>query len=132
MSLNEIKTDTVTANDLFRFDKYIPYFKCRKLNGNSGGGVALLVKDTIESEEIKLPFENVIGVKIRLKNKVIAIFSYYNPPSTSSNKRNRVTSNLNENIFNFIQNNFSEYIIMGDLNAKFHPLNLQTNKNGEI
>ena len=111
MSLNEIKTDTVTANDIFRFDRYIPYFKCRESNGNSGGGVALLIKDTIESEEIKMPFKNdeVIGVKIRLKNKIIAIFSYYNPPSTSSNKQNRVTSNLNENVFNYIQNNFKSF-----------------------
>jgi hypothetical protein len=79
LSLNEIKCTETTANDIFNIDNYLPYYKCRT---EHGGGVCLLIRDSIESEEIKIPFEEleIIGARIKIKSKYYAIFSYYNPP----------------------------------------------------
>ena len=119
-SLNEIKCNENEANDKLRFDKYIPYFKFRT---NKGGGVAILIHEDIESEEIKMPewcSAEIIGTKLKLKGRSLVIFSYYNPPNVILNKK----------IFEFVQENFTDYIIAGDLNAKISSLNENGNANG--
>ena len=80
---------------------------------SKGGGAALAIHCDTKFEEIKiediLNSENAVGAKIETSdNKDIAIFSIYNPPK----------QNLNQNLFNFVHNNFKNCKIIGDLNAK--------------
>ena len=52
VSLNEIKLSIEKANYLLRFNNYVSYHKCRKKNGNKGGGVAILAKNTIKATRL--------------------------------------------------------------------------------
>ena len=122
MSLNEIKCSETMANDLLYLDNYVPIFKCRN---HSGRGVALLIREDIESEEIFLPedFEaEIIGAKVKINKKNIAIFSYYNPPNIKISKE----------IFTNNERIFQNYLILGDLNAKTSRFNSKPNLNGRL
>ena len=50
----------------------------------------------------------IIGITSSIENNTIGFFSYYNPPYEE----------LNIELFDFIQNKFENYLIMGDFNAK--------------
>ena len=105
VSLNEIKCDSY---DKLNIHDYNVIFKCRS---NKGGSVALLINDRIKFVESNIDKEfeeEVVGFTCKINNTTISFFSYYNPPSRE----------INVNIFNFIQNNAINYLIMGDLNAK--------------
>lgn len=123
ISLNEIKCSEHLANCMFNIDGYLPYFKCRT---DHGGGVCLLISETLEVvEEISLPFEaEIIGVKIKLKNKTFNVFSYYNAPDNGST--------MNKNVITYIYKTFKDNIILGDLNAKMPKFNNKRNRNGQI
>ena len=59
LSLNEIRCDEPTANNALRFYKYSTYYK-RRINKNvkkiRGGGAVLLIDESIDQEEIAIPF----------------------------------------------------------------------------
>ena len=59
VSINETKTNTTTCAYLYNIRGYFPYIKNR--DGN-GGGVALLIKENLISESIKLP-ENISTIE---------------------------------------------------------------------
>ena len=75
-------------NMLYEIQNYFPFQKARN---EHGGGVALLIRDNIVSEQINLPVsvqvEELIGVYIKLEGKYYAIFYYYNPPQKTLNKK---------------------------------------------
>ena len=52
VSINEIKMSTENANFHLRFEGYSTLFKCREKNGDSGGGVALLINEKIKFEKV--------------------------------------------------------------------------------
>ena len=120
LSLNEIKCNQVEANYLLRFEGYLPYFKARDSNG---GGVALLIREDLEHNELdflnECP-EEVVGIKIILKNTTINLFSLYNAP-------NKVIRN---GLLATIKNNAKNFVIAGDLNAKTPLLNRCYNRTG--
>ena len=65
--------------------------------------------------------EEVVGISLKLDNYTIGFFSYYNP----------LNKELNTNLFDYIQTNFENHLIIGDLNAKNEIFNSKiTNKNG--
>lgn len=95
-----------------------------------GGGVALLVKDSLTiSKEIALPEQaftateranaEMVGAEIKIGNKFINVFSLYNPPGTI----------LNEKLLSFISKH-GDYILVGDLNAKLERFVEGTNRTG--
>ena len=100
------------------------YFKCRKSKSREGG-VALLVDERLEQEEVAVPFdlEEIVAVKIKthLNGPRIHIESLYNP----SDKR------LNINLFDLFAKNFPHYIILRGLNAKIKSLNNVCNPRGK-
>ena len=107
ISLNETKCCETWANELLCISGYNSAYKCRNING---GGVAILIKDKYEFDEITMELfnEEIIGITSKFNNKTIGFFSHYNPPNRE----------LNIELFEYIQNNFENYFIMGDLNAK--------------
>lgn len=122
LALSEIKTTEIAANDLLYINGYNTHYKCRTA---MGGGVAFLIKDTLVYNELILPTEfedEIIGITLRIANRPIAIFNYYNPPD----------QDLNKELLNHIDTKFKEYLIMGDLNAKLKAYNYNNNKNGRI
>jgi exonuclease III len=119
VSINETKTNTTTCAYLYNIRGYFPYIKNR--DGN-GGGVALLIKENLISESIKLP-ENIstieaVGALLKLEKQYLSIFSYYNPPKNNT---------VNEDFINFIENQ-GDYILIGDLNAKMSAFGDTNNK----
>ena len=103
----ETKCCETWANELLCISGYNSAYKCRNING---GGVAILIKDKYEFDEktMELFNEEIIGITSKFNNKTIGFFSHYNPPNRE----------LNIELFEYIQNNFENYFIMGDLNAK--------------
>ena len=66
VSLQEIKLDEEEGNLKLRFDFYSIYYSPRKINSSCGGGVGLLIKNTIQYVEIEgLNNElEIVGIKI--------------------------------------------------------------------
>jgi len=124
ISLNEIKCNQMEANNNLNIKNYNYLHKTR--NNNLGGGVAILIKNTIVFEKLDLDVINseIIGIKIELKNKIkLHLFSYYNPPS----------SMLDPKIFENIEEKYEHYLICGDLNARSTILGCNgDNNNGSI
>ena len=113
---------TNVGNETLFVNGYYSIFKCRT---NFVGGVALLIKENIDFNELDLSMfnEEIVGFSTKIGAHNISFFSYYNPPSKE----------LNREIILHIQNNFINYLIMGDLNSKNEVFNYKsTNKNGEI
>ncbi len=124
ISLNEIKCSVEEANLYLRFDGYYPIFKCRN---SKGGGVALLVNENLNWEEIELPTQlkaEIIGIKIKTLNSEIAICSYYNSPKEK----------INKSVIDYLVEKYKNLIIAGDLNAKISLTNSleKNNPNGNI
>ena len=69
----------VTSNLLFEINGFYPY--CRLRNEN-GGDVALLIKDKLISEEVKIPIilkdEELVGVSVKLDGIYKYISCMYN------------------------------------------------------
>ena len=123
VSLNEIKCCNNLANYIFNIEGYNSVFKCKD---NRSGGVALVIKESIEFNEndISSKFnDQIVGINCTFKKLNISFFSYYNPPDKE----------LNSEIFKYIELNFTNNLIMGDLNAKCEIFNsFKNNKNGEL
>jgi hypothetical protein len=121
ISLNEIKCSEAEANNIFNFNNYMPFFKCRD---SSGGGVCILVHDNIECTEIEQISPNLecVGIKAKINNKYYSIYSYYNPPHEIPNKE----------FFTKVQATQKNYLILGDLNARMKSFNNNYNKNGHV
>ena len=103
-----------TAKNLLRFENYFPFIKCLKSGKKRRvGGVALLLHETIEFEELNLPYnDEIVGIKAKIANKYVAIFIYYCPPEIR----------LSKLLFKFIETNYNDYLILGDFNAKIGEL----------
>ncbi|RNA09608.1 hypothetical protein BpHYR1_010178 [Brachionus plicatilis] len=116
--LNEIKLDKQKANSLLNIKDYLSIHKCRN---SRGGGVAILIKNKIEFNELveldSLNFE-IIGIKVPVKIgslwKNINLISIYQPP----NHKNP----LDPSIFENIEKHLDYFVIGGDLNSKLRSL----------
>ena len=77
-----------SANFHLRFAGYTPIFKSRKVRGEFGGGVAILIKDSIKFEVSK-EFDKLDLELVALKDfdgrRKILIASYDNPKKLSYN-----------------------------------------------
>ncbi|RNA18470.1 RNA-directed DNA polymerase from mobile element jockey-like [Brachionus plicatilis] len=106
--LNEIKLDKQKANSLLNIRDYLSIHKFRI---SRGGGVAILIKNNVEFNELveldSLNFE-IIGIKV--------------PPPNHKNP-------LDPSIFEYIEKRFDYFVIGGDLNSKLSSLGNKTNDN---
>jgi hypothetical protein len=133
ISINEIKFgDEITANHFLNLPGYLPYTKTR-IKGK-GGGVALLIKVGIRFDPnvIKLEWKNeqnkaeslehleAIGLPIYFGNKIVNVFTYYNPPENK----------IDERLFKLAEQ-LGEFLIIGDLNAHIPPYERTTNQRGK-
>lgn len=110
--LNEIKCSLNQGySELNKINGYNYKLKCRNKHG---GGVAIIYKESLIVEEISLPIKDleIIGLSIKCNNQKCFIFSIYNPPQ----------SNLNIELFKYIDSTYKNYLIIGDLNAKIGHL----------
>jgi len=120
ISLNEVKMNQEESNYYLNFNNYKTYYKPRVKNSRFGGGVALIIKKSIEHTESNiLDHLNIETkeIKISTSNCNFTIVTYYNPPNTP----------LSQELFATMNNSNLDYIICGDLNAKS-----AASKNGEI
>jgi hypothetical protein len=131
IAICEAKMDDITVNLMYEFkaDGFFPYYKLRD---NEGGGVIILVKESItkvppekivltkdEEEKYKLSNEELVGVRLRIEGKNYHIFCLYVPPEKV----------LNKNIFEFLAK-CGNFVLLGDLNSKLAMYNKKTNANG--
>ena len=123
ISLNEIKCNEAEANYLLNINGYNVEYKCRN---SSGGGVAILIKENINYKKINQLdgfSSEIVGVECTINNKNMSFIALYIPPKNEMDKE----------IFNYIELNHENYVIMGDLNAKSDTFgHLKKNKNGSI
>lgn len=121
ISLNETKLNEIKT--LF-FSKNINYnfvFKSSETDKTNGGGVAIIIKKTINYSEMDSQFVNeIFGLNISTNKLNFAFISYYCPPDNVD---------LLKNIVNYNKN----YINCGDLSSKSISFggNL-SNSNGEL
>ncbi len=82
ISLNEVKMNKEEANQFLNINNYSTYYKPRIKNSIYGGGVALIIKNTIEHTESNISNNEsleTLELKIRIANKEIIFITYYNP-----------------------------------------------------
>jgi exonuclease III len=111
ISLNEIKLNKENANSTLNFTNYKTYYKPRIKNSESGGDVALIVKDTLDHVESNILTNlnlETQEIKIRAGHSETIIVTYYNPPN----------SKLSKELFHTLNSTKFNYIVCGDLNAK--------------
>jgi exonuclease III len=83
ISINETKLSEEKANLSLRFDHYIPYHRCRKNNAVFGGGVAILINDTITHmliSDLDVNDIEVLALKIDHFDYSFNFVSYYSSP----------------------------------------------------
>lgn len=115
LALSETK---LNAKHILNITDYSIIRNDRKIN--SGGGTALIIKNTIQFEIINiknLTFIETTAIKIKHSEKNLFIISTYIPPRS----KDKISTDLN-NIFKSLklehQNNY--FVLIGDLNAR-HP-----------
>jgi exonuclease III len=93
---------------------------------NFGGGAALLIADKFFTEAViintKYVDENVefVGTRIVLGNKDFTFIAYYNPPWRKPDRK----------LLKYVDDNFDNYLILGDINCKTSPWDIDQNPNG--
>ena len=129
ISLNEIKLNNELANHRLKIDGYRSLVKCRKKNPLKGGGVALLIRDSIQfnlndSFNKLFPDLEIISISIKMENNSkLDFITYYNPPEQEPKTK----------FFQELHSQKSSFILVGDLNCKSPTFQSRTtNKNGQI
>ena len=111
VSLNETKMSEFRANYTIDIENYTIVHKARHYNINGGGGVALSISNNIKFYESRI-FEplyiEICAIICNINEKEICIVSYYNPPNEQ----------IQLKVFDILQSEKLEFIIMGDLNAR--------------
>lgn len=121
--LNPANNIALSAHSMVRLDR----------PDSSGGGVAIVIKQSIRYEILPHPRTSIIetiGVKIRTMQGYITMFAVYVPRQcVDSNGSSKL---LEEDLCKLI-NNRTNFVVAGDLNAR-HTLwrNNRCNKNGNI
>jgi exonuclease III len=127
--LNEHCFSEEYANYAFsQFKNFNTIYSCR--NNRSGGGTAIMIKNTLRYTSVKwttshAQFNEIeaVAATIEAANFTFTVISYYNPPDIL----------INNDFLNWIDNNFNNFVLFGDLNAKSPNLNCltkNTNSNG--
>lgn len=119
--LSELKLNETEANERLYIEGYDCIFKLRN---SEGGGSAIFVDNETEYLEINMENEKndeIIGIKLKLKNSLTSIFQYYNPPSKK----------LNIELLARLEKEHPNHLLLGDLNARIRPFCVSYNPNGK-
>jgi hypothetical protein len=126
ISLNETKMSEFNAKYILNINNYTTIHRSRNNDKNGAGGVALLIRNDIkfsESSLLESLNQELIAINTINNGKETCIIAYYNPPNLK----------IDEKIFDILKNESTEYIIMGDLNAKSTLWGAdKNNENGDI
>ena len=116
--LNETRLNSNVKFNILGYDSV----RKDRVDGSSGGGVMILIKQSVQYTEIPVNTNSLETVAIKLSNNLI-IISLYNPP----------TSKIKPNDLNILNNLGNKLLIFGDLNAKNNSWNCKSNNaNGRI
>ena len=124
ISIQEIKLNQEQANLFLRFDGYSTHFHPRKNNAGFGGGMTLIVKESISHTVIaglEKELEH-IGVRIETNDLCFNIISLYSPSNTLK-------------VDTFKKYGKYDLLVVGDFNSKTPTLgcrSLKSDKNGKI
>ncbi len=124
VSVQEVKMNQEESNLYLRFENYSTYYEPRLVNPTFGGGVAILVRDTIPSSKINSFGAGLdyLGVKIETKNFSFNFVSHYAPDGTL--RRDTVSSFCNLGL---------DLFLIGDLNARTPVVHCTAlNPNGRV
>jgi hypothetical protein len=109
--------DSVSNSDLAFHDFHI-FRADRRFMGKSGGGVALLVPDSVQASVLGLPTSHLtfeaIAIKIHFKLSELVIISVYRAPSRS--KAHEIFSDQWLSYFKSLNLKKTPFIIVGDFN----------------
>jgi hypothetical protein len=123
--LVELKLCTEDANELLRFNKNIPAIALHKCRTKRGGGVGLIISKSLNYKRLTKfnDFdEELIVIDVLLEKMTVAIAGWYVPPR----------KHLNNLIFNELESNHPNFLVIGDLNAKHLELgNRKSNQSGK-
>ena len=112
--LNEIKMDTEKASNFLRFLGYETIYKPRPTGPNNGGGVAIIIKESISYIDIlaldALKLETIAIEIILPKNEKFLLVAHYNPPPNI----------ISQDLFTKIESISENWMVIGDLNSKDH------------
>lgn len=118
--LNEIKLDAEWVNHKLVFEGYISLAKVRDQNPNHGGGVAILVKESIDFMQVTTLDRHkceLVAISILIAGAPVLVVALYNPPS--GRVHNGV---LAGELFTQIDREWKDWVLLGDLNAKLTSL----------
>ena len=124
MSIQEAKLNQEQSNLLLRFDGYSVHYKPRKTNPEYGGGVAIIIKDSVANSVIVSLDDNLdnIGVRVETKDICFNLISLYAPAATLNTETIKKYSELGPELF-----------ILGDLNSKTPTVGCKTlDYNGKV
>ena len=124
VSIQEVKLNQEQANLFLRFEGYNIHYKPRQINPEYGGGVAIIIKNTIANSAIVDLDDSLdnIGIRVETKDICFNLFSLYAPAKTLNYNSIKKYSELGAEIF-----------IMGDLNAKTPTVGCRTlDPNGKV
>jgi exonuclease III len=124
--LNETKLSETEMRKLLDNRNYKLLTKERA--NTKGGGVAMVIKNNIKTEQISLgdQLENTeyIALELEWKNNTkLCLVAYYNPPDVV----------LRRDLFDLVHSRYENYVVCGDLNSKtLSTYCSSTNSNGEV
>jgi exonuclease III len=123
--MNEIKLSVEWVNHLLAFKGYVSLAKVREQNPNRGGGVAILVKENIDFIQVTTLDRHkceLVAISILIAGRPVLVAALYNPPS------GRVHDGvLRGELFNHIDREWKDWVLLGDLNAKLTSLGCREN-----
>ena len=125
--LNETKLNQELANDRLKFIHYRTHHRSRDLRGQ-GGGVALLVRNDLESQPLDLALESttealIVSVTQAYQAKTVLVVTIYSPPNNT---------NFKSELFDKLAATRTDFIVLCVLNAKLASLCKQENHAGAV
>jgi exonuclease III len=128
--LNETKCDKEIGNFFLELSGYDTFHNPRKINANSGGGVAILAKKALNSQEISefSEFdEEICCINIGTHLFPLHFLTYYNPPK-AENKEKIISYEL----FRRLYDKNINFLLGGDLNSKITCIGCKINNSSGL
>ena len=124
MSIQEVKLNQEQSNLSLRFEGYSVHYKPRLVNPEYGGGVAIIIKDSIAASALAGLDDRLdnIGIRVETNDICFNLISLYAPAKTLDH----------DSVKNFFELG-PETFILGDLNSKTPTVGCKTlDMNGKV
>lgn len=110
------------------FDGYSAVTSNRESDDIKGGGTAILVKSSINYEEIQINHPDIVGIKVECKMGEILVLTVYVAPGRSPEQRDCQYNTIRS----FLESNSKPVILLGDFNAKMSNIDGINNQSGQL